>query len=424
MVLILNVHVTICMYAKMGDKSMKRDEISQLVREIQSSNDSVKGTAAFDHLFKSLWSAAYYYCFKWLRNEHDAEDAAQEAFLIVHKTIYELNTPEAFNKFFNTILTRVCIKHSKRDTRYKEQIEPLDFEDIGNTVLEQNEEFLPEAVVYKKEIKEKVAALVDNLPDKQREAVMLYYFSELKQNEICEITKSELSAVNKRLVMARKTLRNKVEELLKKGDLDYMRAATPMLTKILWEEAAEVCTPEIGDRIWRSIAEKLGLDPNAFAQQSVKKAKNMSKESVKESMTQAAKKTSNLLNVGIAATVVTTILIGGVLGVNIHRYATTNVPPAVVPSEQSIEDIIAVLKRVHTKQELKDFTLNYTFNTSDTESYEDGLYTLYVQTHSGRQIRVGSFEGEDGIFHITYEVTEPSALVPDSVKQWFEENSM
>ena len=61
---------------------MNQKELNDIFYAAQDGdNDS------FKKLFNAFWDMAYYSCLKHLRNEHDAEDAVQEVFIILHRRI-------------------------------------------------------------------------------------------------------------------------------------------------------------------------------------------------------------------------------------------------------------------------------------------------------------------------------------------------
>ena len=373
---------------------MRNEAMSQLICDVQS-----KKAGSFERLYKEIWQMAFYYCQKRLGNVHDAEDAAQEVVVKVYNTIDTVKAPEAFNSILSKIMATVCIDAVRRKKLPEAE---CDITEIPETVPD-DKEFLPEALLLHKELRRHVVELVDNLPSKQREAVMLFYFSELKQAEISKITNSDLNAVNNRLVIARKTLRKQVEELLKREGL-YHYAAAPILTQLLWQDCAEICTSAVGDKIWRNAALKLGLNPNAFM------------GTAKNSAPQKAVRTPSLLNAGLAVVAVATVIIGGMLGFNIYRNLADPVPA--VQTHQDREDIIAALKKVKTAPQLEEFVECYAFAPIAAEKYEDGRYTLFERIYPGGKIRVGSFETEDGEFEITYEVTDSASGAPGDIRAW------
>ena len=73
-------------------------------------------------------------------------------------------------------------------------------------------ENLPQASVPAEEWDDSLFQAVCSLPQRQREAVMLYYYQDMNLTEIGETLHVAASTVQRRLEAARKTLRRQLEE--------------------------------------------------------------------------------------------------------------------------------------------------------------------------------------------------------------------
>ena len=381
---------------------MRNDDLFELVRELQQS-EAPRREALYNQLFTALWSKAYYYCFRYLNNSHDAEDAAQEAFLILSKRIYELRAPEAFNSVFNMILSEVCIKNSKRSKKHGNVVELSHIENVEPDELIRGEDCVLEDMVLDKDLREQVVKIVDGLPEKQREAVMLYYFSELRQEEIAKVTDSNIGAVNRRLVVARKTIRESFEALVKKGNVDYSFAVLPVLTQLLQQDAEMLNFPD-AIKSWNTVSQKLKAGGGGF-----------------EGKNPPAKANTAFLNTALAVLTTAAVVVGTVFCFQLYDRLNkpADDPPASQAAYQADEDIITALKRVATKADLDAFVLKYSFDDSATESYEDGMYTLYSKLVDDMRINVGLQEYSNSGIKITYEIADPTTGVPENIRTWF-----
>ncbi|MCD7948197.1 MAG: sigma-70 family RNA polymerase sigma factor [Oscillospiraceae bacterium] len=390
---------------------MKNEDISKLVLAVQN-----KEKDAFEILYEEIWDTAFYYCRKQLGNIHDAEDAAQDVIVRVYRSIDNLRSPQAFNKFLSQIMARVCINTLRKKRAASEETDPYDNEEITESIPEDNIAFLPEGAVLSKEQKEQLMELVEKLPEKQREAILLYYFNELTQVEIGEVTNSKENAVNNRLVTARKTLRMQFEALFQKGKYEYTMAATPILTKLFHEECGEMCTAEVKDRIWQGVAKEIGLSPNVSGKsQPGNTAANAAGKAT------GALKPLNAALIGLASAAV---VAGGALGASVYRDHTAVPAPTVAEAgEESIDDIIAALKKVKSPSEFAVFCAAYGFASMETEYHEEGLYEMSVRTIQGQQLFVGSRETEAGEFAVAYEIADAAAGRPERIRDWFARSS-
>jgi len=132
-----------------------------------------------------------------MREQMDAEDAAQETLIRVCKNIHTLSDPKAFGAWLDRIIInetrRVVAKNSKHDSVLSLS-EYLDtFEEEGE---EDSVELLPLEFTVREEDRRVVKEIIDTLPNRQREAVLLHYFDGLNVTETAgamEITKGKAS---------------------------------------------------------------------------------------------------------------------------------------------------------------------------------------------------------------------------------------
>lgn len=68
---------------------------------------------AFNQLVINYSSYVYRTAFAFLHNESEAEDASQEIFLKVYRSIHRLNDVKAFPAWFKKVITTVCLDRMK-----------------------------------------------------------------------------------------------------------------------------------------------------------------------------------------------------------------------------------------------------------------------------------------------------------------------
>jgi len=124
----------------------------------------------------------------------DAEDIVQECFLAL------LNPNCGFDPArtaLRTYLFGVVRNQWLKRLRRREQRELAESRNCGT----------PETEAYRGEAAEAVASAIADLPDTQREILLLAHYEQLSLVEIAEITQLEITAVKSRLQRARATLR-------------------------------------------------------------------------------------------------------------------------------------------------------------------------------------------------------------------------
>ena len=206
-------------------------------------------TAAFEELFKSYWNLAYFYCYKYLKNKSDAEEVAQDAFFALSRSICRLNNPKSFMAYFSRILVNAChnrFKHRKS----KNNGMALLIDGYVDILPEERMEFLPDVMISRQELRDEIIKLIDELPSKQREVILLHFLQELSQSEIASVLDVKPSVVGNRLFHAKAALKKKLEKQASKGTVYTSIVSVPVVTGILREEMARVATPDIQARAW------------------------------------------------------------------------------------------------------------------------------------------------------------------------------
>ena len=132
-------------------------------------------------------------CYLYLHDEAMAEDAVQETFLKVYRSLTNFRG-EANEK---TWLTRIAINTCK------DMLRSGWFRHIDRRVTAEELPSRQEADPYHRE----VAAAVMNLPRKLREVILLYYYRGLTMEEIAEVLEISQPAVSGRLKRAREKLK-------------------------------------------------------------------------------------------------------------------------------------------------------------------------------------------------------------------------
>jgi len=147
---------------------------------------------------------AAYNLARWLlRNDQDAEDAVQEAYLRAHKAFSRFRGGDG-KAWLMTILRNVCYT-TIRKLRSHETPESFD-EEIHQTVgeAEMKESFRQKANA------ETLHRALEKLPDEFREIIVLHDLEGLAYKEIAQVADIPLGTVMSRLARARGRLRNEI----------------------------------------------------------------------------------------------------------------------------------------------------------------------------------------------------------------------
>ena len=88
---------------------MHKIEFDNLTSLVIDTRNGVDG--AFEKLYKETVKFSYGVACTILRNEEDIEDALQNSYMYVAKSIGDLKNPESFESWLATIVRHECQKH-------------------------------------------------------------------------------------------------------------------------------------------------------------------------------------------------------------------------------------------------------------------------------------------------------------------------
>jgi RNA polymerase sigma-70 factor (ECF subfamily) len=134
-----------------------------------------------------------------LGDAHEAEDALQEVFLLVHKSLNSFDSRKgAFTTWLYRVTFNFCLNHRrKRHYSSLKEISPTPATDFPGAQLAE-EDALRQAT--------------RSLSDKQQAVLILRYYWDMPYAEIASILDIPLGTVKSRLDLALKTLRKILEE--------------------------------------------------------------------------------------------------------------------------------------------------------------------------------------------------------------------
>lgn len=183
-------------------------------------------------IYERTYAKAYVIARQFVKNDEDALDIVQEAYISVFNNMESLKDETKLDKWVNMIVANRC-----KDWLRKKQV--ILFSDMGEnedsdyeeSIENDNKDFLPEESVDYAETKRLMAEILAGLPEDQRMCVLMYYYDELSVGEIAESLECSTGTVKSRLNYARKKIKDEVEALERKGTKLYGIAPLPF---IIW----------------------------------------------------------------------------------------------------------------------------------------------------------------------------------------------
>jgi RNA polymerase sigma-70 factor (ECF subfamily) len=173
--------------------------------------------------------SVYVMALSYMKNEADAEDVAQEAFI---KAFRKLSSFRAESKF-STWLISITINEAR--TRLRRQalvrMEPLDQlpdEDKGiSPALLRDWREIPSEAVERDEVRVLIQRAVEQLPDIYRQVFLLRDVEELTTSETAEALNVSVPSVKVRLHRARMMLQKRLSPQLRTGNRTSKRRWIP-----------------------------------------------------------------------------------------------------------------------------------------------------------------------------------------------------
>lgn len=191
--------------------------MNPLSPELQHNTDSdlIRRSCAGDqNAFRSLVEThnrfAYALALRMLRNEDDACEVVQEAFIRVWNNIHRYRYEIKFTTWLYKIVVNLCYDRSKMDTRRRTMLESI-------TAISHSEghddETDPSRGIERRELCDRIVAAAGFLPPMERLVFHLRDLQDLPMDEVAAITGISKGSVKTNLCHARKRIREIVAGL-------------------------------------------------------------------------------------------------------------------------------------------------------------------------------------------------------------------
>ena len=154
----------------------------------------------FKARYLPLSDGLYRIAFHYLEDSQDAQDAVQDVYIKLWKSVSSLDkvaNPEAYSY---TLMRNACIDRLRRSKKTVQ----------AGELQEKAGDDPPDKELADKEVLGKVMRYIEDLPEKQREIVRMRVFEELEYDEIAR--KLGISEINTRvqLSLARKAIKTRI----------------------------------------------------------------------------------------------------------------------------------------------------------------------------------------------------------------------
>ena len=169
--------------------------------------------AAFGELVKRHMQRAYYIALGLTGSHEDALDLSQEAFARAFRARASLDPDRPFYAWLYQIVRRLCFNFLRdRSTRRRrlDEATPWLAQEAGARASQSD----PARNAERAELRARVQAAIEELPEREREVLVLKEFEGLRYREIAELLGIPIGTVMSRLYCARRRLGEHLGEVL------------------------------------------------------------------------------------------------------------------------------------------------------------------------------------------------------------------
>ncbi|EKE11397.1 MAG: RNA polymerase sigma factor SigW [uncultured bacterium] len=204
-------------------KIFHEDDILKKDYSLLSDNDLVfkvqKGkTDLFGIVIERYQGKLFAYLYRLIGNQEEAQDLLQDVFIKAFRNMNSYDIERKFSSWIYRIAHNEAINHLKRKSLRRF----ISWEDVVSTrdklMTSETEEGADKAWL-RKEIINEVDQVINKLPFKYKQVLLLRYYSEKSYEEISEILQKPINTVGTLINRAKKKMNKEVEKNRKKFNL-------------------------------------------------------------------------------------------------------------------------------------------------------------------------------------------------------------
>ncbi len=178
---------------------------------------SIQGdTRAFEELVLQYHNKIYALAFRYMGNEEDAYDMAQEAFIKAFRSLRTFKGKSSFSTWLYRVTANVCLDELRRRKRRIVALsldEPLATQE-GDEVEKEIADSSPgvDVIYEQKEFSQYIQQLLDEMKPEHKNAIILRDTMGFTYEEIAEVMNCSMGTVKSRISRARNVLRKKITD--------------------------------------------------------------------------------------------------------------------------------------------------------------------------------------------------------------------
>lgn len=185
---------------------MEADEDQVLIRRVLRGD-----RRAFEELMRKYERRIYGFVVRMVRNEETAVDLTQDFFIKIYTVLDKYNFEYKFSTWAYRICYNLVIDHIRK---HQAQVDSLDDDSVSPRDMLESDNVSREdgfRALARAETRDYVWRVVDQIPLKFRELILLRYIQDLKYEEIAEIMSLPVGTVKNRIFKAKEILKQEME---------------------------------------------------------------------------------------------------------------------------------------------------------------------------------------------------------------------
>jgi len=202
-----------CRYPFRVDHELPENE-SELIAALRLGDD-----AAFERVVREQGGRMLSVARRILRDESEAEDAVQEAFLQLHRKAADFREEAQLSTWLHRVVVNAALMRiRRRKSRPEESIEDQlpQFLENGHHAVDASPWVPADEALEQRETRDFVRESIDKLPENHRTVLLLRDIEELSTREAAELLDLSENAVKVRLHRARLALRELVDRRMRR----------------------------------------------------------------------------------------------------------------------------------------------------------------------------------------------------------------
>lgn len=171
---------------------------AEIVAEVLKGN-----TDTFGALVGRYQQRLFSYLFRFVRHREECEDLVEETFVAAFRKLGSCRTPDRFSSWLFAIAHNLGVNRwrtANRTNRFEEELDDAVSRTVSDGALD------PHELSVRRDESKRVELALQQIPDKYRAVLLLYYYEDLSYREISDALGISLDLVKTHLFRAKKTL--------------------------------------------------------------------------------------------------------------------------------------------------------------------------------------------------------------------------